>query len=129
MCHFIVDSLRAAWIGVGVAIVVAGDGVARTLCAADRGSGEASIGAGVKDTEALVEDADCVVHVGRVVCCVVAPASGKASLKIDSIRAVGRVVSYSSGSCAPGKGCGRKEKKEKGEHGDAKLKDFLRRLD
>ena len=31
MCHFIVDSLRAAWIGVGVAIVVAGDGVARTL--------------------------------------------------------------------------------------------------
>ena len=31
MCHFIVDRLRAAGIGVGVAIVVAGDGVARAL--------------------------------------------------------------------------------------------------
>ena len=31
MSHFIVDSLWAAWVGVGVAIVVAGDGVARTL--------------------------------------------------------------------------------------------------
>ena len=31
MCHFIVNSLRAAWIRVGVAIVVAGDRVARAL--------------------------------------------------------------------------------------------------
>ena len=31
MCHFIEDRLGAAWIGVGVAIVVTGDGVARAL--------------------------------------------------------------------------------------------------
>ena len=52
------------------------------LCAADRGAGEASVWAGVKDAEALVEDADGVVHVRRVVRRVVALASGKASLKI-----------------------------------------------
>ena len=61
-----------------------GNGDGDDLCAADRGAGEASIGAGVKDTEALVEDADGVVHVGRVVCRVVALASGKASLEIWS---------------------------------------------
>ena len=52
------------------------------LCATDGGAGEASIGAGIEDTEALVEDADGVVHVGRVVLSVVALASRKASLKI-----------------------------------------------
>ena len=44
-----------------------GEDDGENLCAADRGAGEASIGAGVKDTEALVEDADGVVHVRRVV--------------------------------------------------------------
>lgn len=59
-----------------------GDDDSENLCAADRGAGEASIGAGVKDAEALIEDADGVVHVRRVVRCVVALASRKASLKI-----------------------------------------------
>merc|ERR1719341_1546857 len=99
-------------------------GLSMALSAADRGAGEASIGAGVEDTEALVEDAEGVVHVGRVVHGVIALARGKASLKIYSIRTVGRVVSHSTGSCAPGKGGGREEKEEKGEHDEAKLRDF-----
>lgn len=75
----------AARVGVRVAVVVAGDRVAGALCAADGGARKASIGASVEYTEALIEDAYRVVHVGGVVVGVIALAGGEARLEINSI--------------------------------------------
>jgi hypothetical protein len=75
-----------------------------------------AVGTGIKDAEAFVQDADRVMHVGRIVVGIVALAGGEAGLKIwgrvgmksmacvhtDDVRAVGGVVADPSGRGAPG---------------------------